>query len=88
MHVFNIGFGKDLAASSLVWLAERRVFNGRSIHARLSEAFDQFMLWCEHHGKMPSIKSFDMQKTLKMKSNLAQGFIPALLVSVLCQTLR
>ena len=71
MHVYNIGFGKDLAASALIMLAQHRVFRGRSVPARLAEAFDEFMTWCDQNGKMPSIKDFDMKKTLKMKSWLA-----------------
>ena len=71
MHVYNIGFGKDLAASGLMLLVQHRVFSGRSVPARLEAAFDEFMVWCDQHGKMPSIKDFDMKKTLKMKTRLA-----------------
>ena len=71
MHCFNLGFGKDLAASSLLLLCRLRKFPGRSMASKLNAAYDDFEAWCADNGKSSSIKQFDL-KTFKIKSCLVQ----------------
>lgn len=62
MHTFNLGFGGDLASSTIVLLGKLGVFEGRSLAARLDHAYDSFSLWCTTHHKTPSTKSFEKSR--------------------------
>ena len=68
MHLYNLGFGKDLAASATIMIAQSGCWPGRALQARLEHAFQNFKQWCEENGRTSSLKDFDMLKTLKMKS--------------------
>ena len=69
MHTYNLGFGKDLAASGIYLVAD--FFAGRSRQAKLDQAYESFMHWCDRHCKTSSLKDFDLKKTLKMAELLS-----------------
>ena len=69
LHNFNLGMGGDLWVSTLWGLCRMKVFEGRSIQARLDSAFESFETWCSWNRKTPHIKCFDAIK-FKMTSIL------------------
>ena len=69
LHNFNLGMGGDLWVSTLWGLCRMKVFEGRSIQARLDSAFERFEAWCSWNRKTPHIKCFDAIK-FKMTSTL------------------
>ena len=71
MHCYNLGFGKDLAASGVIAVTDAGFFGKGSIPKRLEKAFVAFMSWCEQNAYTSSIKEFDLKKTFKMQSHLA-----------------
>ena len=71
MHCYNLGFGKDLAASGVIAVTDAGFFGEGSIPKRLEKAFVAFMSWCEQNAYTSSIKEFDLKKTFKMQSHLA-----------------
>ena len=71
MHCYNLGFGKDLAASGVIKACHEGIFGEGSMPLRAEKAFAEFMSWCEQHGRTTSIKEFDLKKTFKMESYLA-----------------
>ena len=70
MHSYNLGFGKDLAASGVVLVAMKGFFEGRGFPTKLDSAFVEFKQWCEDNGVTSSLKTFDMTRTFKMTSQL------------------
>ena len=67
LHTFHLGWGKDLAASSIVYLCQIQVFGRGAMNARLERAFENFMGYCHSCGKTTSIDGlskldFDMKK--------------------------
>ena len=66
-HCFHIGWGKDLAASSVVLLAQKRKWPGRSLDARMGKAFEDFMDYVNRHGKTTGCDGFSKQH-FKMKA--------------------
>jgi len=47
VHTFHIGFGCDLAASMVVWLAKMNHFgNPGTFDGKLRSAFGNFQEWC------------------------------------------
>ena len=70
MHCYNLGFGKDLAASGIIMGCHQGVFGEGSMPMRAERAFGAFMLWCEQNGHTSSIKEFDLKKTFKMQTYL------------------
>ena len=69
-HTYAIvGWGKDLAASTLLLLVRLRVFNGRSVQAALDEAYSDFREYCHRTEKSTSITNFSL-KTLKIETPL------------------
>ncbi|CAE7759824.1 unnamed protein product, partial [Symbiodinium necroappetens] len=68
MHCYNLGFGKDLAASGVIVVTEAGFFGADNISQQLDEAFAGFMSWCAQHGHTSTIKEFDLKKTFKMTS--------------------
>ena len=83
MHVFNLGFGGDMASSTLVALTRLKLFDGRNIPERLGAAFLMFDDWCRQNHKTSSIKEFALKK-FKMTSPLGCGqvFRPTIVVTV------
>lgn len=71
MHCFNIGFGGDLASSTIIGLCHMKVFEdqGHTISKRLDEAFARFQDWCGRTRVTASVKSFELSK-FKMTSPL------------------
>ena len=69
-HTYAIvGWGKDLAASSLILLYRLRVFTGRSLQVALDEAYSDFREYCHERQKSTSIDNFSLQ-TFKVESHL------------------
>ena len=66
MHCFNLGFGKDLAASGVILLCRLRQFPGGSFQSRLDAAYEDFASWCQAKSKTSSLKTFEL-KTFKVK---------------------
>ena len=69
MHCFNLGFGKDLAASGIFLMARFGAFGAGSIRTKLEAAFGDFELWCREARRTTSLKYFDL-KTFKIQSIL------------------
>lgn len=69
-HTFHMGFGKDMAASTIVWLA-RRGFFGREVRFddRISNAYAQYMAWCHANKKHTATEAFSC-KNFSMSSSL------------------
>ena len=67
MHCFNLGFGKDLAGSSILLLCRLSIFEGSSIGSKLETAFEEFQGWCATNHKTSSLKAFEL-KTFKIQS--------------------
>ena len=70
MHSYNLGFGKDLAASGVVLVVMQGLFAGNNFQSKLDAAFVEFKLWCEENAVTSSLESFDMTRTFKMTSQL------------------
>ena len=63
MHVFNLGFGGDLASSTILALVRmKQIFAGRSIQNRLDHAYERYYSWCVEHKKTSSIPAFEQKK--------------------------
>ena len=60
--ISNLRIGKDFGASGVVLLAKLKLFPGRSLNARLSEAFKIYMKWCTAKKKNTNIKEFSKWK--------------------------
>ncbi|CAE7878231.1 FAM186A, partial [Symbiodinium necroappetens] len=75
MHCMNLGFGKDLCASSILLLCCLGEFPGSSIKTQLDDAYNQFHSWCRQSGKTSSLKCFEL-KTFKVTSQPGCGFAP------------
>lgn len=69
MHCFHLGFGGDLAASSLVALCHMSYFGRGGIQKKMDEAFFSFDNWCATFHHTSSLKEFSL-KTFKIKSLL------------------
>ena len=69
MHCMNLGFGKDLCASSILLLCRFDCFNGASIGKKLENAYEDFRLWCGQNNRTSSLKCFTL-KTCKIQSQL------------------
>ncbi|CAE7666347.1 unnamed protein product [Symbiodinium necroappetens] len=69
-HCFHIGWGKDLAASSLVLLAKKCRWPGRSLDARLEAAFSDFIGYLNARGKTTGCDGFSCKQHFKMSSML------------------
>ena len=71
-HTFAIaGWGKDMLASMLVFLANRcKAWGGTNIDVQLDAAYDSFFDWCVSNKKTSTIKSF-CKEELKIASLLA-----------------
>ena len=73
-HCFHIGFGKDLAASSIVLLAKKRQWPGRSLESRMEHAFVHYMDFINRKQKCTSCDGFS-KLHFKMSSNLVRTSI-------------
>ena len=71
MHTYSIGWGKDMVASSVILLSQMGVWgDGRSLQAKLDNAFQKFRGFCKASGKSTSLTCFTL-KTFKVKKCLA-----------------
>ena len=59
MHVFHIGIGGDLAASTLYALCRMGVFGDEGFPIRLDNAYQRFDRWCSDHHHTSSVRGFD-----------------------------
>ena len=70
-HTYAIvGWGKDMAASSLILLVRLKVFTGRSVQAALDVAYESFREYVHRTSKSTSITNFTMATTLKILTPL------------------
>ncbi|CAE7359912.1 unnamed protein product, partial [Symbiodinium pilosum] len=67
-HCFHIGWGKDLAASSIILLAKKRHWPGRSLDIRLEAAFADYISFLNARCKSTGVDGFSKQH-FKMSSN-------------------
>lgn len=69
-HIWAIGTGKEFVGSSLLVLAnELRAFPGRSVGAKLENAYALFRSWCSENKQSCKITEFEL-RTLKISSKL------------------
>lgn len=69
-HTYGIGYGKDEAASAVVFLAIRcGTFGDGTIDFQLHEAYLNFMAWCKLNHKSTSVTGF-CKEDLKITSLL------------------
>ena len=68
-HCFHIGWGKDLAASSIILLAKKRHWPGRSLDIRLEAAFADYISFLNARCKSTGVDGFSKQH-FKMSSCL------------------
>jgi len=69
VHTFHIGFGADLAASIVVWLAKLGKFGASNFDERLRTAYGMFQEFCHAEKRYTSceewcIKKFGMSSSL------------------------
>ena len=76
-HCFHIGWGKDLAASSIVLLAKKKFWPGRSLDARMECGFRDYMGYITQRHKTTGCDGFS-RAHFKMSS---QRFS----ISLICQ---
>ncbi len=69
VHTFHIGFGADLAASCIVWLAKLDVFGRSAFDDKLRIAFSMFQEYCHETKRYTSCDLWCMKK-FGMSSNL------------------
>jgi len=62
LHCFHLGYGCDMAASSVVLLARLLHFGRGGIDQRLQSAYTRFTRWCHLNHKVSSIVEFSKQK--------------------------
>ena len=67
VHIFHLGYGVDLASSTVTLLGKLGFFgNDRAFDGRLQKAYDAFDLWCKSAGRTTSIDEFS---TINFKMN-------------------
>ena len=71
-HVFHMGWGKDLCASTIILLARLAWWSGTSLERRLAAAFNAFTAWRVAAGAYSSLTEFSLKK-FKIKSRLGVG---------------
>lgn len=70
-HTFHLGFGADMAASCICWMARLQCFGyARKFDDMLELAFDFFIQWVHQHKKYTSCKVFS-RDSFKMDTNLS-----------------
>ena len=60
-HIFHLGYGQDIAASSVVLLAHLDHFDGCRLKHKLETAYVRFDEWCRAHGHTSHIQAFSRQ---------------------------
>lgn len=73
VHTFHIGFGCDMAASMIVWMARMGVFptGSNKMDDKLLEAFSRFQAFCHDTNRYNACESWS---TKKFGMNSSQGF--------------
>ena len=70
LHCFHLGYGIDLAASTVVLLAQDGFYGGhRAFDVALAAGYAEFMKWCHENGRQTNIREFSKLK-FDMESNL------------------
>ena len=57
-HAFHLGYGMDMAASTIVLLAKLEFHEGRSMNAHVHAAFRSFSSCCKDNKRTTSISDF------------------------------
>ena len=71
-HTYAIaGWGKDMAASTLVILMRLRIYSRGSFQDRFDDLFGRFKEYCKRHGKTTSLTGFSLKV---MKVTTSFGF--------------
>ena len=62
VHIFHLGYGMDIGASSIVLLAKLGHYGTmRSFPKRLDEAYERFDAWCKEVQRTSSILRFSKE---------------------------
>ena len=72
VHTYNIGWGKDLAGSSILLIYHMGLLPGRSVQSVLDNAFALFKAYVHRRKLATSVVNFSL-KTLKIETIL--GYI-------------
>ena len=58
-HCFHLGYGVDMAANTIVFLARMRFFgNARALDNNLNAEYQRFSTWCGQNHRVTSITMF------------------------------
>lgn len=69
-HIFHLGYGIDMAASTIVLFAKLSHYGTHNkFDDRLEEAYKRFDLWCHQTGRTSSIREFSA-RTFGMQQSL------------------
>ena len=64
VHTFHIGFGQDLASSTVFWMAKLGKFGqNRKLDERIRNAFSEYQMWCKRNGRYTSCDHWCTKKT-------------------------
>ena len=74
VHTFHIGFGADLAASMIVWMAKMNKFGRLSFDDKLRVAYSMFQEYCHHTKRYTACDEWCMKK-FSMSSFLGISFL-------------
>ena len=62
-HIFHLGYGLDIAASTIVLLAKKGQYGLQpKFDDRLAEAYKRFNSWCHRTGRTSSLNEFSARK--------------------------
>ena len=86
-HCFHLGWGIDLAASGVVLLCKKQFFDGSTLDAQLSRAYEEFCGWLSRVHKKTgidwwSIKKLNMATTLVLSCKLSMKSLRAFFLKV------
>ena len=90
VHTFHIGFGADMCASMIIWLARMGKFGVyRSFDERLRSAFSAFQQYCHDTNRFNSchewcLKKFGMSQLPSLACNFFWGSLCCLFSRFMC----
>ena len=72
VHTFHIGFGCDLAASIICWLARLNIFGNGKFDEKLRKAYSEFQAFCHDTNRFTACDEWSTKK-FGMKQILCQN---------------
>ena len=71
-HTFHLGFGADMAASCICWMARLKCFgNIRKFDSKLLLAYNEFMQWVSQNKRYTSCSEFSVDSFKMKKGSLS-----------------